>query len=160
MLHFDINFIEYVLDGQTDMSAFILLTYWGRDKMDAISQTPFSKAFSWMKTFEFRLNCHWSLFLRVQLTIFQHWFRQWLGADQETSHYLNRWWIVYWRIYASLGLNELRTRSHYLNQWRSSPMTHIWVIGFQRIKFHTCIKFKYRNLDQMKREVDNNRSKK
>ena len=43
----------------------------------------------------------------VQLTVFQHWFRQWLGADQATSHYLNQSWLVYWRIYASLGLNEL-----------------------------------------------------
>ena len=25
----------------------------------------------------------------------------------QTSHYLNQWWLVYWRIYASLGLNEL-----------------------------------------------------
>ena len=25
------------------------------------------------------------------------------------SHYLNQWWIVYWHIYASLGLNELIT---------------------------------------------------
>ena len=51
------------------------LTHWGRDKMDAISQTPFSSAFSWMKMFEFRLRFHWNLFLRVQLAIFQHWFR-------------------------------------------------------------------------------------
>ena len=27
----------------------LLLTHWGRDKMDAISQTTFSDAFSWMK---------------------------------------------------------------------------------------------------------------
>ena len=26
-------------------------------------------------------------------------------ADQATSHYLSQWWSVYWRIYASLGLN-------------------------------------------------------
>ena len=51
------------------------LTHWGRDKMAAISQTIFSNAFSWMKMDEFRLRFHWSLFLRVQLTIFQHWFR-------------------------------------------------------------------------------------
>ena len=50
------------------------LTHWGRDKIDAISQTTFWSAFSWMKMFEFRLKFHWSLFLRVQLTIFQHWF--------------------------------------------------------------------------------------
>ena len=34
-----------------------------------------------MKTFEFRLTFHWSLFLRVKLTISQHWFRQWFGAE-------------------------------------------------------------------------------
>ena len=44
-------------------------------QMDAISQTTFSNAFSSMKTFEFRLKFHWSLFPRVQLTIFHHWFR-------------------------------------------------------------------------------------
>ena len=66
----------------------------------------FSNAFSWMKTFEFRLKFHWSLFLRVQLTIFRHQSRWWLGAVQATSHYLNQWWLVYRRIYASLGLNE------------------------------------------------------
>ena len=76
-------------------------------QMDAISQTTFSNAFSWMKMFEFRLKFHWSLFLRYQLTIFQHWFRYWLGAVQATSLYLNQWWLVYWRIYVSLGLNEL-----------------------------------------------------
>ena len=50
------------------------LTHWGRDKMAAISQTTFSNAFSWMKMYEFRLKFHWSLFVRVQLTIYQHWF--------------------------------------------------------------------------------------
>ena len=84
-----------------------ILTHWGRDKMDAISQTTFPSAFSWMKMFEFRLKVHWNLFLRVQLTIFQHWFRKWLGAVQATSHYLNQWWLVFRRIYASSGLNEL-----------------------------------------------------
>ena len=42
------------------------LTHWGRDKIDAILQTTFSNAISWMKMFEFRLKFHWSLFLRVQ----------------------------------------------------------------------------------------------
>ena len=77
--------------------------------MDAISQTTFRSAFSWMKMFEFRLKFHWSLFLRVQLTIFRHRFRKWLGAVQATSHYLNQWWLDYRRIYASLGLNELNS---------------------------------------------------
>ena len=84
-----------------------MLTHWGRDKMAAISQTTLSNAFSWMKMLEFRKIFHWSLFIRVQLIISQHWFRWWLGAYQATSHYLNQWWLDYRRIYASLGLNEL-----------------------------------------------------
>ena len=52
-----------------------VLTYWGWDKMDAISQTTFSSAFPWMKIFEFRLKFHWNFFMRVHLTIFLHWFR-------------------------------------------------------------------------------------
>ena len=28
-------------------------------------------------------------------------------AHQASSNYLNQWWLIYWRIYASLGLNEL-----------------------------------------------------
>ena len=69
--------------------------------------TTFSNAFSWIKIYKFRLRFHWSLLPRVQLTIFHHCFRQWLGAGQATSHYLDQWLLVYSRIYASLGLNEL-----------------------------------------------------
>ena len=59
---------------------------------------------------------NWSLFLWFELTIFQHWYRWWLGAEQATTHYLNQWWLFYWCIYASLGLNKLT--------WRS------WINGF------------------------------
>ena len=73
------------------------------------------KCISFNENFVFRLKFHWSLFLRVQLTIVHHWFRWWFGAVQAPNHYLNQWWWVYWRIYASLGLNELtcisRTKS-------------------------------------------------
>ena len=71
------------------------LTHWGRDKMDAISQKTFSSAFSWMKMYQLRLKFHCSLFLRVQLTIFQHWLRKWLGAVQATSsdRPTSLWWL-------------------------------------------------------------------
>ena len=60
--------------------------------MAAIFQMTFSKAFSWIKMCQFRLRFHQSLFPRVQLKIFQHWFRWRLGTGQSTSHYLNQWW--------------------------------------------------------------------
>ena len=110
----------------------LLLTHSGRGKMDAISQTPFSKAFSWIEMYEFWLRSHWSLFLKVQLTIFQHWFRQWLSAGQVTSHCLNQWWLIYWCIYASLSLSELNgpnTHPSYNNRgnhqcWESQMVNH------------------------------------
>ena len=52
-----------------------VLTHFPLDKMAAISQTIFSDAFSWMKNFVFWLKFHWSLLLRVQLAVTQHWFR-------------------------------------------------------------------------------------
>ena len=67
-----------------------------------------TKVFSWIKMLEIRLIFQWSLFLWVESTILHHWFKLWLGTDQATSHYLNQWWLVNWRIYASLGLSELR----------------------------------------------------
>ena len=42
------------------------LTHWGRDQIDAISQTTLTNAFSRMKMNEFRLGFHWSLFLKAR----------------------------------------------------------------------------------------------
>ena len=71
-----------------------LLTYWGRDEMAAYFLTTISIAFSWMKIYHFRLIFHWSLFPRVQLTKFQHWFRWWLVAWPAPSRYLNQCWNI------------------------------------------------------------------
>ena len=46
--------------------------HWARDKIVIIWQTTFSNAFSWIKKYEFRLRFHWSLLLRIEITIFQH----------------------------------------------------------------------------------------
>ena len=81
--------------------------------MTTISQTTISNAFSWMKMLGFRLKFYWSFFPRVELKIFHHWFWWWLGANQATSHYLNRWWLDHRRKYASLGLNELKNTYHW-----------------------------------------------
>ena len=51
--------------------------------MAAILQTTHSNAFSWTKMYAFRLRFHWSLFLRVQLTIIDHYTpaqRSWRGG--------------------------------------------------------------------------------
>ena len=72
--------------------------------MSAISQTTFSNAFSWMKSFVFWLKFYWSLFLRVQLIGSDNGLvpnrRQaiiWTNADP-----------IHWRIYAALGGDELK----------------------------------------------------
>ena len=109
------------------------LTHWGRDKLATVFQTTFSNTLSWMKMYEFRLRFHWSLFVKVQPTIFHRWFRKWLVAWLAPSHYLNQWWLVYWRIYASLGLNELRT--NFIEKLRQNIL-----ISFKRMHFNMSVK--------------------
>ena len=72
-----------------DCSLLGLWAHWGWGKMVIIFRTIFSNALVWMKIYQFWLICHWRLFVRVQLTIFQH-------------------WSVYWCIYVSSRLSELR----------------------------------------------------
>ena len=117
MFGFDLLWVTILIDYYASWLPLCHLTHWGRDKMAAFSQTTLSNAFSWMKMYKFRLRFHWSLLLRVQLTIFQHWFWYWLGANQATTHYLNQLWLNYQRIYASLGLNELIKFKGYGQNW-------------------------------------------
>ena len=54
---------------------YVQLTNLPLDKMAALSQTTFSNAFFWIKSFVFWLKFHWSLFLMIQLTITEYWLR-------------------------------------------------------------------------------------
>ena len=65
-LHYTQNYLMFGIDH---------LTHHTLHKMSTFSWTIFSDAFSWMKSVVFWLKFHWNLFLRVQLTITQHWFR-------------------------------------------------------------------------------------
>ena len=51
-----------------------VLTHWGQEKNGHHFPDDTFKCIS-LKMYDFRLRFHGSLFLRVQLTIFQHWFR-------------------------------------------------------------------------------------
>ena len=117
LLSVSFDFIS--LHPRSNRCVCFISTNWGRYKLAAIYHTTFSNAFSWLKMYKFRLRFHWNLFPRVQLTLFQHWCRLWLGAGQATSHCLNQCWLVYWCIYASLGLNELRCASLYSHSFQN-----------------------------------------
>ena len=68
---------------------------------------------------EFQLKFHWNLFLRVRLTISQHWFRYGLAPNRrQTITWINAD-PVHWRIYAALGGDELNHRLHCSNQTRN-----------------------------------------
>ena len=82
------------------------LTHWGRDKMDTITQTTFSSAFFWKKIWipteislkfvpKGPINNIPSL---VQIMAWRHPGNKPLSEPMMVS---------YWRIYVSLGLNEL-----------------------------------------------------
>ena len=99
----------YPMGNWNKICSVYYLTHWGWDKMAAIFQTTFSYAFSGTKTYGFRFKIYCSLFLRVQLTIFQHWFRSWLGAEylkRQTIIWTDYVWITdaYMRHWSSVGL--------------------------------------------------------
>ena len=105
----------FIVSVACDLS---MLTHLPLIKMTAISQTIFSDAFSWMKSFVFWLKFHWGLFLSFLLAITQHCFRYWVGAEKATSHYLNQCWP------ASL-MHICSTRAKWVNcviipQWQHS----------------------------------------
>ena len=79
------------------------LTYWGRDIVAAISQTPLSSPFHWMKIFEFGLKFHWSLFLRVQIETLQIGSDNGLAPSRRQAIIWTNVAIVHRHIYASSG---------------------------------------------------------
>ena len=98
------------------------LTHLPLDKMTAISQTVFSDALSWIKSFLLWLKFHWILFLRVQLTIAQHWCI-WSNADP-----------IHWRIYAALLGDEFMSCLHSLlgysaREFQASQLSVLAVFG-------------------------------
>ena len=96
------------ISSLTPRFAIFVLPHRGRHKMAAMFQTTFKCVFvnATVKMYDILLRFHCSLFLMVQLTIFQQWFRLWLCADKATKHCLKQC-IIYLFIYASLALNEL-----------------------------------------------------
>ena len=84
----------------------LIVGHWNRDNMDAISQT-FSSPFSWNGNVWISMKISLKLFLKFKFTTLRHWSRKRLGANQARSHFLDRWWLVYRCIYASLSLKQL-----------------------------------------------------
>ena len=94
--------------------------HWGWDQMPATWQTTISNAFSLMKCILFK--CRKNLFSNIQLTIYQHWLRWWLGTNQATSHYMNQW-------QSSLLMHICITPPWWINESWHPMMLHIVYIS-------------------------------
>ena len=144
-----LRYVDWLLLKSETRAIGQCLTHWGRGKMAAIFQTAFSNAFSWMKMFEFRLKFHWSLFLRVQLTIFQHWFRLWLGAECSddkpllSEPMMTQFTDAYMR--HSAPMSEECDLKHYCPAYRTSLIaTRFWVVMIcPIIKCLTVLEFSF-----------------
>ena len=133
-----IKYTPFIMHTFRALSRFIViwypaplpLTQWGRYKVAAISQRTFSNAFSWMKMFKFLLKFHWNWFCWVS-----NWHYSRIGSDnglsptrQQASIRTNNN-LIHWRIYASLGLNELTFRDSH------------WCMSIKSVLFSSCIVF-------------------
>ena len=79
--------------------------------MAAISQTIFSDTFSWMKCFVCWFKFHWSLFLRVQLTITSNGLDNGLAPNRRQAIIWTNADPIHRRIYAALEGGELTVPS-------------------------------------------------
>ena len=64
--------------------------------------------YAFYHSFVFGLKLHWSLFLKVQLAIHQHWFRKCLGAEWCQAIIWTNADLIHWLIYAALGGDALK----------------------------------------------------
>ena len=120
--------------------------------MAVISQTTFSNVFSWMKMYDFRLRFQWSLFLRFQLTKFQHsdnglapsrhalWLsgairRQWYGPTSAQmmacrltapSRHLNQCWLIIKDVLWHLSKSHFARSPNELQPYHVFRSLHIW----------------------------------
>ena len=155
--HFQNHFLKlslkFFLRGPIDNKSTLvqaMARHWTGDK--PLPESIIFKPIFLMKTLEYQFNFHWNLFLGVQLTISQHWFRQWLGTEQVTSHYLNQsisnpfflmktleyQFNFHWNLFLGVQLTTSQhwfrqwldteqATSHYLNQSWPSPLMHVCV---------------------------------
>ena len=87
----------------------VCISHCGQDKMAAISQSTFSSAFFLMWTIEFWITCHWSMLLILgsNLQYCCIGSGNGLALNRRQAIIWNNVGISYWRIFASLDLNEL-----------------------------------------------------
>ena len=82
--------------------------WWRHHGIRTPNNSLFSHIDAWTKWLEFCrrrfgmgfinqywFNFHWDVFVVVQLPASRHWFSPWTGAEQATSHYLNKCWICF-----------------------------------------------------------------
>ena len=66
------------------------IRYFRLSKMDDVSQTVFSHAFSEIKILIFWLESQWNFLLRAQRRMIVHWFMSWLGPEHAMMESSNR----------------------------------------------------------------------
>ena len=148
ILHFTyLDFFKVTECSIAELSTilYIHLTHCGRDKMAAISHTTFSNAFSWMKTYEFQLKFHWSLFPRVHLTYSIIGSDNSLAPNRRQAIIWTNDGLCFWCIFTSLGLGEL-THTRPRDMARSRPP--FWIFSFAA--------WKWVNMDGNWRNFDGN----
>ena len=109
-----------------------ILTHWGRDKWPPFRRRHLQAHFLERKCPNFNYN------FTELCSQESNWQYSSIGPDNAlaTNHYLNQWWLVYWRIYAALGLNGLTSASE--KQTRTIPQTVPGPVIFMS-KYQQCI---------------------
>ena len=85
------------------------LTHWGRDKIAAISQATFSKAFAWTKMYEFSLKISLKFVPEARINNNTALVQIMAWRRPSASHYFDQWWFI-------LMTNICITRPNWVNK--------------------------------------------
>ena len=116
---------------------FLALVQWGRDKVVAILQNVACegnnlKGIFFNENLNFRFKFYSDLFLRVQ-----HWFRLWLGAEQEAYRYPNPSWtgvLTYICVTRPQWVKPLVSDSSFTEIWPRCPINSMLILATNQAK--------------------------
>ena len=83
------------------------LTNWGRDKMAGVFSGDVFKCIFMNENIWISIKISLKLVPKGSINNIPALVQIMAWRRRGDNHFLNLWWLVYWRIYASLGLNEL-----------------------------------------------------
>ena len=115
--------------------------HWGWDKIAAIIQAAFS-FISWMKIGSIPIQMFTGIYSKGSNQFCRHWFRSGSAPNMRQIPFFSNDCLVYWRMCASLGIDEFKCHSKLTSQ---SLFNGCAAVGFSSLCINYCAYYNRKN---------------